>query len=617
MAKFMSKINKLLSTKPTSTSGDYDKLQLIKQRFSASESGKNNCSWAVANVWDYLWRQSPNNNVKAIDDTTKMKGNLPMVFIENQVGVCNDAQIDMIVYPKLPGYDLDSHVYQIGVKWVQELNNDPEIRDRLHKFAFLEGTSIIKAWIEDKPQGRMIRYDAVDPKYIRCDPMATSNDDIRYVIQICHYTKNELKEMFPAYDPKRDDSIEVSVSDEVDVWNQSEANLEDEMERVLDHYDVMSGERTVITERQVLHTEKMKIGLPFVFIPLISAPDRVYGKDLYSELRDLFDQWNMNKKRLADIVAKNAMGDKVISGRYIQPNRVTNEDNQTYVVNTDDVRKAVMWAPPPPFPTALVDLIKLDEYYLRQIAGVEDITTGRAEINAGTPSGVSLDKLQQAAQTRVRNYIDRLRDIGYTRLANIIIRMMHEYFDKEQIVRITGTDVETINQIWSRDEQNIVGEAVKAGAINGQEIKKAVDIYRSEKGISRKNVGDSVYLSFTGKLLGDPTTFAVRGEGGIDTAKKKLDISQQSLMLANMGLIDPQTLLEAIDFPLKEKALQRSPQWNAFLQFQQQQAKQQQMVQQVQDSEIKSQMKEQITQKEASSVKPNQGVLADNPSVGR
>ena len=599
-----------------------EKIDQIRQRLTSAESGKNCNSWAVSNTWDYLWRSSANYNVKAIDDTTRLKGNLPMVYIENLCGICMDANIDMLVYPQKPGLDLDAHIYQAIVKWVQNSNNDIEIRDRLHKFAMLGGTSIIKARVEETNSGRVIKYDAIDPKFVRVDPMATNNDDIRWMLQICFYTKDELKAMFPKFDPEINASFDNEVADEVDVWNSGEQKDAD-MVRIIEMYDVMTGVRTIATGRQVLEedSDSMSCGLPYVFVPFISAPDRVYGKDLYSELRDMFDEWNKNIKRTADIIAKSAIGTKIISSRYIQPDKVTNEDNSIIIVNTDDVRKAYMDVPPPPMSNMPLDFAKQMEYYLAMIAGVTDSITGQAQLNSNTPAGVSIEKLQQAAQTRVRSYITRLKDIGYAKLAKLIIRMAYKYFNKEQTMRITGTDTETVTKVWERDKQFALQRIAQVGVRDVKEIENGMQIYRMERGISIKKEGANVYLNFTGSILGDPTTFDIQAEGGVDTAHKKLDIANQSMMLFQSGLLDPQTYLEAIDYPLKEKALERSPQWNAFKQWQAQQQQQAQMQEQVQMANEKAKMKANITQKEAQSVQPDQGAFAgsgtnpnDNPN---
>ena len=601
---------------------ELEKINQIRQRMNAGESGKNCNSWAVSNIWDYLWRTSANYNVKSIDDTTRMKGNLPMVYIENLCGICMDANIDMLVYPQKPGLDLDANIYQAVVKWVQNTNNDIEVRDRLHKFAMLGGTSVIKVRMEESNAGKMIKYDAIDPKFVRVDPMATGNDDIRWVIQICFYTKDELKALFPKFDPLLDSSFDNEVADEVDVWNSGENNQGD-MVRVVEEYDVMTGIRTIATGRQVLEEDKesLSCGLPYIFVPFISAPDRVYGKDLYSELRDMFDEWNKNIKRTADIIAKSAIGTKIISSRYIQPDKITNEDNSIIVVNTDDVRKAYMDVPPPPMSNMPLEFAKQMEYYLAMIAGVNDSITGQAQINSNTPAGVSIEKLQQAAQTRVRSYITRLKDIGYAKLAKLIIRFTFKYMDKEQVIRISGTDTETVAKVWERDKQYALQKIAQVGPKDESEIEKGMQIYKMERGVSIRKEGANIYLNFTGSILGDPNTFDVQAEGGVDTAHKKLDVANQSMMLFQAGLLDPQTFLESIDYPLKEKALERSPNWKAFQQWQAEQQQQQQMQQQVEMANQKSKMKEAITQKEAQSVQPDQGAFAgggtnpnDNPN---
>jgi hypothetical protein len=206
-------------------------------------------------------------------------------------------------------------------------------------------------------------------------------------------------------------------------------------------------------------------------------------------------------------------------------------------------------------------------------------------------------------------------------LATWIVKTSHKYFDKEQIVRITGTDTDTVSQVWERDQQFALKQ-MQGIAKTKDEISKGMNIYKMERGISIQRQGANAYLSFTGSLLGDPTMFNVKAEGGVDTAHKKLDIANQTFALAKMGIqLDPKTVLDAMDYPLKEKALAAMPQWQAFLQFQAQQQQQQQMQDQVMQAEQKAKMKAQITQREAHSVVPQQGGFAgagvnpgDNPN---
>jgi hypothetical protein len=562
-------------------------IELTQQRWSVSDSGKNSCKFAEGNIWDYIWRNANNKNVKKNDDASRLFINKPMEYIENLCALASDTPVDMIIYPERPEYDIDAMIYQQSVKWVRNNNQDEEIREQMQKFAMLEGTGVYKVWFEPRKfQGQFIpwiNYTAIDPKYVKVDPMARNSKEIQYVIQLCMYTKSELKRLYPKFDAESNDSVSVQTADEFESYNSPETGTDSEMVKVWEHW-TLEGDKNkypfgrfyVCTENQELADEpnKYECVFPFVFIPFISIPDRVFGRDLYTYLRDMSDVLNRNMKRMEQIIYKNAYGNMIVdTSAGINATSVTNEDCQVIGVKRN-AKDAVIQLPGPPLNNSPIQFGELMERYMRDIAGVQDITLGKANINAGTPSGTSLEKLDQLAQTRLRQFVRNIIR-GYKQLSEKIVSITHQFFDAESVVRITGGDVQEVKNILERDKAEALNSLMRAGAKSKEEIEEGMKIYEKTKKADVKH-GDSntAYMTFKGDNLGDPNIFVLDCQGGVNIAHKKLDTANQAMMLKQTGDIDPQTFMEAIDFPLKEKALQRNQQWQMFQQWMAQMAEQ-------------------------------------------
>ena len=588
--------------------------QLIRKRWEASEQAKNSAKFAMGNIQDYIWRNVQNKNEVAMDDDSRVFINKSMEYIENLCSLANSQDLMFEAYPQLPGFDIDSHIYQQSLRWVANQNKDIETARQADKFAMLKGTGIFKVWYEEfyfggnKVPG--IKYTAIDTAYVMVDPLARNSKEISYVIEICFYTKGELKKLYPDYNDDSTGSVSEQTNDYFEVFNTPEMNTEFEMVKVWEMWDQPSdkdkypfGRTSICTENQTLLEEpcKYECGHQFVFQPCIDIPDRVYGRDYYTYIRDMQDFLNGCFKRIEKITKKTSNGDIVVNPRSgINPDSITNKDGQIFTTDktyTGSLADAVYPLPQAQLSPALLDMLQITNNYIKDFCGVQDISMGRAQINSGMPSGASLERLEEASQTRLRQFVyNKTVAKGY--LGEKIVSIIHQFFDAESVVRISGSDAQTIKQVWEREKMMGLKQLMDAGANSPEEIDKGMNIFQFGKGVKLDMTDEkNTYLTYKGTNLGDPTVFQIRIEGGVDVPRKKLDIAASADLLLREGRIDIQSYFEMKDIQGMDKILQRLPDYLAFQRFKEKEQQfaieQQNAMKAVQRGQMRDQLKNQ------------------------
>jgi hypothetical protein len=254
---------------------------------------------------------------------------------------------------------------------------------------------------------------------------------------------------------------------------------------------------------------------------------------------------------------------------------ITNKDGGVIPLAVADVRAAMSWEYGPGISQTMMSYADKLEVLFNTLSGFHDVLQGRAEINSSVPSGRSIDELTYASQTRLRQMLRSIKQ-AWRILGKKIIQEVHQSYTTEDVVRITGADAEAVNSVLERSYREAMGQLAQAGAASVEDFQNGLAIYWAEKGVSGKKDGQNgMYLGYTGNRLGDPNDIEVRVNAGADVPKNKLDVAQVSRELFAAGQIDPQTMMEAIDYPLRDKALERNSQWQMFQQWQAQMQAQQ------------------------------------------
>lgn len=535
-----------------------DILRVVLDRFEAAKRGPNSC-WGSTNTDMYGSMSSP-----TLRHGAKTQPGIHIdiigVAIEGQCALLNDTPVDINIMPRHPKHELDALLYQHAVRWVLEDNDAEMLRDSVQKYALLEGVGVIKLMVAD---GRIVLR-AADPRYVLVDPLAKTQDDIEYIIEVFPMSVEEIKARFgKRVEPSS--GADVASPDPLLAYNDGEDGDRSKVMvyecwfREGDTGKYPFGRYVVATNSEVLEDRPSEYpcGFPYVFMSCYTMPDRLYGRSAYRPLKPIADELTMLYKRMSNITKLAANPTIALSVRSgLRPEDVTNADGGVLPLDVDDVTKAIQWIHGPGVSPTMVMYADKLQYYFDTVSGFHDVLQGRARITASVPSGRSIDELQFAAQTRVRQVMRNIRS-AWAVLGRKILSLVNSVWTEEMMVRISGSDAETVNQVMMREYNEAVAAMKAAGARTVEDFKRGLDIYFMERGITVKVDGRQPYVGFVGTRLRDPADFVVRVAVGADVPKGKLDIAATAEKLLAMGVLDPDTFMEAIDFPLREKAIAR------------------------------------------------------------
>jgi len=168
----------------------------------------------------------------------------------------------------------------------------------------------------------------------------------------------------------------------------------------------------------------------------------------------------------------------------------------------------------------------------------------------------------------------------YEELAKKLNILFQQFGTVEETIKISGNTEEEIMQALNSEHNDAVQQILAAGGRTPEEIRAGVEMKFEDLGItSLQKRSGKTYMSFVGKELGDPNEFEVEVRAGTDIPKTKLDIvAMTEKMMGNPATaLDIETFLDIIEFPQKDKVLERNKLWQMFRQWlvQQQEAEKQ------------------------------------------
>lgn len=170
-------------------------------------------------------------------------------------------------------------------------------------------------------------------------------------------------------------------------------------------------------------------------------------------------------------------------------------------------------------------------------SGVHDVTQGRKP--AGITAAAAISTLQEAAQTRIR-LKDRNLQQSLNRLARMVIGDLLQHYDSPRVIRITNNQkaAEYFEFYISKDESNS---------------------YKYNKLPYTFDETNKKYTKGTGWETSEPSKgmFDVEVVTGTSLPYMKDKRGQEAMKLYEAQVIDPQELLEALDWPRRESILQR------------------------------------------------------------
>lgn len=192
---------------------------------------------------------------------------------------------------------------------------------------------------------------------------------------------------------------------------------------------------------------------------------------------------------------------------------------------------------PPPMPAYYIQLWQALLSLADTISGVHDATQGRRPV--GITAAEAISTLQEAAQTRIRlkerNLQQALIQLGF-----LVVATMMQYYTEPRVVKITGrNEWPDYFEFWLED----------SGDPNKPLIANMQNFVKTDRGYERK-----LEINRAAPSRG---LFDIEVTGGTSLPFQKEKRGTLARELYKAKVIDEEDLLDALEWPNKEKALRK------------------------------------------------------------
>lgn len=183
-----------------------------------------------------------------------------------------------------------------------------------------------------------------------------------------------------------------------------------------------------------------------------------------------------------------------------------------------DPNSMIKWMQVPELDPKLFNVIDAMRTALDTVSGVHDVTQGRRP--AGITAASAIAELQEAAQVRIREKF-RMIAAGLEDIGSIVWKLAQKYYDMPRILKIEGKNGE--QEFVTLNESSVhpqTGQPMRANSLADCDFDIRIDL-------------------------------------GAGLPANKIQKANQALQLFQINAIDLQALYDQIDFPNKEKVLER------------------------------------------------------------
>lgn len=239
----------------------------------------------------------------------------------------------------------------------------------------------------------------------------------------------------------------------------------------------------------------------------------------------------------------NMMGNPVWiidSNSGVTPEMISNQIGLIIVKNPGTVIDRLI---PPALPAYIIQLYNQMLQFSDTVTGVHDVTQGRKPV--GVTAAEAITTLQDAAQTRIR-LKERNARMSLYQLGMLVISRMLQFYRLPRIVKITGKDTTE----WPQ----FVEASIEKNPENG--------MYKFLKKSSRFDENQGKYIEDMSAKYGTDSkgVFDIDIQTGTSVPFMREKMGSLALKLAQMGLIDQQATLDAVDFKNRDEVLKRMEQ---------------------------------------------------------
>ncbi|HRZ15362.1 MAG TPA: hypothetical protein P5110_07635 [Candidatus Omnitrophota bacterium] len=402
--------------------------------------------------------------------------NLIFTTIQTILPILTDNRPNVSVLPQEPSDYMFSQIVQEIVDWNWE---DKNLDIRL-PWALLEsliyGNGFMKVGYDPNAKDGVgdIRITVPDPFYVYVNKEATDFDDAKVVHYIVPTELPEIKRLYPekgkevkgedgmldvAFDRKSigETTFKSPVDQRINVqsdvapkrfsrktalliesWYSAEGAAEYGLDKIVDENGKeVKGSRFIVTAGQ---TVLRNIKNPFddQLIPFVRFPDYDLPREFWAmgEVEQLESMQKLANKVISLIVDYMNISSNPIwivdTSSGVETDNLT---NQAGLIIEKNPGTEVRRESPPPLPAYMMNVLQEVKTTFDTISGVHDVTQGRQP--TGITSGISIESLQDAAQTRIR-LKDRNMGAALRRAGTLMVSRILQFYNVQRTFRLTN-----------------------------------------------------------------------------------------------------------------------------------------------------------------------------------
>ena len=398
--------------------------------------------------------------------------------------------------------------------------------EAVYRDVVIKGNGVFKIYY-DKGVDE-IRCKAIDPRYMLPDPSADSLENAEFCAFQHIYSEERAEREWPDIDLGTAETVSTDLEpdDGIDNTDGSTRKI-----LIYEVYHEFGDKLTIYTGEQILwegdnplpYNKHLGHRYPATIVRFQYVENKMFVNGLLKQIRPI--QTDTNKLNLRTRVHHRLTVNPVMVHHGTA--KINTSPGSVIKLNTNDEKAYYLM--PPPIPSEVYTTIAGNQSAMDNISGVHEITRGVKP--AGVTSGISLEVLQQSAQTRMsgpaRAWTYQLGDMWM----RVLLMMQVYYAEDRTIAALDGGDVQRVS-VAAGDlsaVQDVVGE--DGQPVVGEDGQRQAEVVPHEY---------QVLMQASGEL---PLSAASTAE--------------LALQLAQNGWVDQIGVLDATRFPGREKIVKR------------------------------------------------------------
>ena len=321
-----------------------------------------------------------------------------------------------------------------ATEWLQAYYHEANVpfeQEMCYRYALVMGTGALKVYFDKGEDDVQVR--AVDPTTIFPEPSAKRFDQCSFVAIRNVYGLDLAEKMFEKF-KRGDEGIELVGVEE----DEPEGDTKPEDRVVIwEVYHKFGKRLTIYSGSKNLYDGKNPTpggAVPLLLFPFDADLVGIWGTSLVKHIQGLQDLFNKTRSRVSVNIRYTAnpkmkTTDPALTDVDVNPGSLI-----TIKTPGGDVEDMV----PPPMPAYVMNLLDQIPSDMDSITGVHEITRGVRP--TGTTSGISLEVLHQAAQTRLAGPAGKWTSL-MAKIGELVLKLMQKYYgESRSIPYLDGTE---------------------------------------------------------------------------------------------------------------------------------------------------------------------------------